>query len=94
MACLCNQRVILFLSYALSFTRVVYGVPQVPCLFAFGDSLADTGNNNNLKTSAKANFPPYGIDFPGGPTGRFTNGRNFADVIGMFPKLSSDFLSF
>ncbi|KAK1382112.1 GDSL-lipase 1 [Heracleum sosnowskyi] len=77
MACL-----ILFLSYALSFIRVVYGAPQVPCLFTFGDSLADTGNNNNLKTTAKANFPPYGIDFPGGPTGRFTNGRTFADILG------------
>ncbi|KAJ0008381.1 hypothetical protein Pint_30588 [Pistacia integerrima] len=54
---------------------------QVPCYFIFGDSLFDIGNNNDLQTKAKANFPPYGIDFPGGATGRFTNGRNMADVL-------------
>lgn len=65
--------------------NVALADPQVPCYFVFGDSLADPGNNNNLKTIAKANYPPYGIDFPGGanPTGRFTNGRTYADFIGM-----------
>lgn len=54
----------------------------VPCYFIFGDSLYDAGNNNNLNTKAKANYLPYGIDFPGGkPTGRFSNGRNFVDKI-------------
>ncbi|XP_022638656.1 GDSL esterase/lipase At4g18970-like [Vigna radiata var. radiata] len=60
---------------------IVAGNPQVPCLFIFGDSLSDCGNNNNLKTDAKANHPPYGIDFPNGPTGRFTNGRTSVDVL-------------
>ena len=32
---------------------------------------------------AKVNYQPYGIDFPAGPTGRFTNGRNIGDIIGM-----------
>lgn len=92
MARSCNQCFIVSLiSYALSFSRLVYGAPQVPCIFAFGDSLADTGNNNDLDTTAKANFPPYGIDFQGGPTGRFTNGRNYVDVIGILPNLSFDF---
>ena len=63
-------------------TLVVNGEPQVPCYFVFGDSLMDNGNNNNLVTTAKVNYPPYGIDFPDGPTGRFSNGRNTADVIG------------
>ncbi|MCD7460140.1 hypothetical protein HAX54_042949 [Datura stramonium] len=54
---------------------------QVPCLFIMGDSLFDNGNNNNLLTNAKANYPPYGIDFPDGPTGRFTNGKNTADFL-------------
>ncbi|XP_074339340.1 GDSL esterase/lipase At4g18970-like [Apium graveolens] len=57
---------------------------QVPCYFVFGDSLADNGNNNDLNTEAKVNYPPYGADFRDGPTGRFTNGRNFADIIGEF----------
>ncbi|CAL0306481.1 unnamed protein product [Lupinus luteus] len=59
----------------------VVGLPQVPCLFIFGDSLSDPGNNNNLFTNAKVNHLPYGIDFPTGPTGRFTNGRTAADFI-------------
>ncbi|XP_055804670.1 GDSL esterase/lipase At1g29670-like isoform X2 [Solanum dulcamara] len=60
---------------------LVKGEQKVPCLFILGDSLFDNGNNNNLLTAAKANYPPYGIDFPHGPTGRFTNGRNVADFI-------------
>ena len=65
----------------------VHGEPQVPCFFIFGDSLADNGNNNLLPTTARANYPPYGIDFPNGPTGRFTNGRTTVDIIG-FPSFS------
>ncbi|KAJ8458621.1 hypothetical protein OPV22_031547 [Ensete ventricosum] len=55
--------------------------PQVPCYFIFGDSLVDNGNNNNIASLAVANFPPYGVDFAGGPTGRFTNGLTSVDVI-------------
>ncbi|KAM0006769.1 putative triacylglycerol lipase [Helianthus debilis subsp. tardiflorus] len=67
---------------------VVSGKPQVPCYFIFGDSLFDTGNNNQLDTKWKANYPPYGIDFPKGHTGRFTNGRTAADIIGMLSLLA------
>ncbi|GMI74206.1 hypothetical protein like AT1G29660 [Hibiscus trionum] len=56
-------------------------VPQVPCYFIFGDSLSDNGNNNKLVTRAKINYSPYGIDFPQGPTGRFSNGRTMHDFI-------------
>ncbi|XP_065879481.1 uncharacterized protein [Euphorbia lathyris] len=68
---------------------------QVPCYFIFGDSLVDNGNNNNLITETKVNYPPYGIDFPDGPTGRFTNGKTSADTIGEllgFKKLIPSFL--
>ncbi|KDP21165.1 hypothetical protein JCGZ_21636 [Jatropha curcas] len=57
------------------------GSQQVPCFFIFGDSLADNGNNNLLHTLSKVDYSPYGIDFPFGPTGRFTNGRTTVDVI-------------
>lgn len=58
--------------------------PQVPCYFVFGDSLVDNGNNNNLVTQAKVNYPPYGIDFRNQTaTGRFSNGENTADIIGI-----------
>ncbi|KAI3460702.1 hypothetical protein Pfo_017365 [Paulownia fortunei] len=50
-------------------------------MFIFGDSLIDNGNNNNLPSFAKANYFPYGIDFNGGPTGRFSNGYTMVDTI-------------
>ncbi|KAG7012342.1 GDSL esterase/lipase, partial [Cucurbita argyrosperma subsp. argyrosperma] len=53
----------------------------VPAIFVFGDSLVDVGNNNFLHSAARANFYPYGIDFRGGPTGRFSNGRTVIDMI-------------
>lgn len=56
----------------------------VPAMFVFGDSLIDNGNNNNIPSFAKANYFPYGIDFNGGPTGRFCNGLTMVDGIGMF----------
>ncbi|PQQ21490.1 GDSL esterase/lipase [Prunus yedoensis var. nudiflora] len=55
---------------------------KFPGLFAFGDSILDTGNNNNLATVAKCNFPPYGRDSVGGiPTGRIGNGEVLSDLI-------------
>ena len=59
--------------------------PQVEAaraFFVFGDSLVDNGNNNYLVTSARADSPPYGIDYPSHrPTGRFSNGLNIPDII-------------
>ncbi|GLJ22397.1 hypothetical protein SUGI_0421570 [Cryptomeria japonica] len=58
----------------------VDGKPQA--FYMFGDSTIDSGNNNQLVTIVKANFPPYGEDFPGGAaTGRFTNGRLVTDML-------------
>nr|CAB3448471.1 unnamed protein product [Digitaria exilis] len=37
--------------------------PLAPALIVFGDSIVDPGNNNDIKTIIKANFPPYGVDF-------------------------------
>ncbi|RDX73102.1 GDSL esterase/lipase, partial [Mucuna pruriens] len=61
--------------------RCVHGESQVHCIYIFGDSLSDNGNNNNLPTDARVNYRPYGIDFPEGPSGRFTNGRTSIDFI-------------
>ncbi|KAB2636480.1 GDSL esterase/lipase LTL1-like [Pyrus ussuriensis x Pyrus communis] len=70
-----------------------------PAFFVFGDSLVDKFiNNNYLTTPARADSPPYGIDFPTHrPTGRFSNGLNFPDItseqIGserVLPYLSSE----
>jgi phospholipase/lecithinase/hemolysin len=56
----------------------------VPASFSFGDSLGDPGNNNYIDSLSKANYPHNGIDFPAGPTGRFTNGRTIVDIVGEF----------
>ncbi|GKC29271.1 GDSL esterase/lipase-like protein [Tanacetum coccineum] len=50
--------------------------------FVFGDSLVDNGNNDFLVTTARADSPPYGIDYPTHrPTGRFSNGLNIPDLL-------------
>jgi hypothetical protein len=60
------------------------GGQKISSIFMFGDSIVDPGNNNNRFTEAKANFPPYGQDFPGGvATGRFSNGLVPGDLLGM-----------
>ncbi|CAN1233860.1 GDSL esterase/lipase LTL1 [Linum perenne] len=60
--------------------------PQVSdaarAFFVFGDSLVDNGNNNYLATTARADSPPYGIDYPTHrATGRFSNGFNIPDLL-------------
>lgn len=58
--------------------------PKVPALFAFGDSIVDTGNNNYIPTFTRSNFKPYGRDFPGHqPTGRFSDGEISMDFLGI-----------
>ncbi|XP_039139398.1 GDSL esterase/lipase At5g55050-like [Dioscorea cayenensis subsp. rotundata] len=60
-----------------------YANGTVPAMYVFGDSLADVGNNDYLPLSVlKANFLPNGIDYNGGQaTGRFSNGKNSADLL-------------
>ncbi|XP_020275042.1 GDSL esterase/lipase At2g23540-like [Asparagus officinalis] len=64
---------------------VVGGEEGLGASFIFGDSLVDAGNNNYLPTLSRANIRPNGIDFEasaGEPTGRYTNGRTIADLVG------------
>ncbi|CAO2831349.1 unnamed protein product [Amaranthus hypochondriacus] len=61
---------------------------KVPALLVFGDSIVDPGNNNYIHTIGRANFPPYGRDFPHAlPTGRYSNGKVpsdfFAEELGI-----------
>ncbi|KAL8140550.1 hypothetical protein V2J09_006571 [Rumex salicifolius] len=58
-----------------------------PRLFVFGDSYADTGNiNRSVGGSWKV---PYGITFPGQPSGRFSDGRVLTDYIAKYLGLKS-----
>ncbi|KAI4364534.1 hypothetical protein MLD38_020611 [Melastoma candidum] len=60
----------------------VHEAEAARAFFVFGDSLVDNGNNNYLMTTARADSPPYGIDYPTHePTGRFSNGLNIPDFI-------------
>jgi phospholipase/lecithinase/hemolysin len=50
--------------------------------FVFGDSLVDSGNNNYLATTARADSPPYGIDSADHrASGRFSNAKNTPDIL-------------
>jgi hypothetical protein len=58
---------------------------KISSIFAFGDSIVDLGNNNNRPTEEKANFLPYGQDFPSRKaTGSFSNGKVPRDMIGAY----------
>lgn len=58
---------------------------EIPPIFVFGDSKTDVGTNNYLPVErARMDFPFNGIDFrESTPTGRFSNGFNIADTIGI-----------
>ncbi len=64
--------------------QVVDAIQSVPGYFVLGDSTLDVGENNYLPNAYHANFPPYGETFFHRPTGRFSNGRNMGDFIGMW----------
>ncbi|KAK4767091.1 hypothetical protein SAY86_014841 [Trapa natans] len=55
-------------------------------LFVFGDSYASTGNNDVSVRSWKV---PYGITFPGVPTGRYSDGRVLTDFLAKYLGLKS-----
>ncbi|KAM7510113.1 hypothetical protein LguiB_008988 [Lonicera macranthoides] len=75
------QSVICGFIFAVGITFVVTQA-EARAFFVFGDSLVDSGNNNYLATCARADAPPYGIDYPSHrPTGRFSNGLNIPDLI-------------
>ncbi|PIN17283.1 Triacylglycerol lipase [Handroanthus impetiginosus] len=77
MAALYSILLALILATLLVTTRV-----EARAFFVFGDSLVDSGNNNYLATTARADAPPYGIDYPSRTaTGRFSNGYNIPDLI-------------
>ncbi|KAG8380706.1 hypothetical protein BUALT_Bualt06G0043800 [Buddleja alternifolia] len=78
-ATLCTS---ILLPFFLATLLIIGGRVEGRAFFVFGDSLVDSGNNNYLTTTARADSPPYGIDFPTHrPTGRFSNGLNIPDLI-------------
>lgn len=76
-----------FLVFFTTTTNALVRLPEnttVPAIIVFGDSIVDAGNNDDLITEARCDYPPYGIDFDGGvPTGRFSNGKVPTDILGL-----------
>lgn len=73
---------LIFSTITLAMLASMVPTAESRAFFVFGDSLVDNGNNNYLLTSARADSPPYGIDYPTHrPTGRFSNGLNIPDII-------------
>ncbi|CAK9140829.1 unnamed protein product [Ilex paraguariensis] len=85
MARLASPPSVFFTIFAVAMVFIGTVAPQAEgarAFYVFGDSLVDNGNNNYLFTSARADSPPYGIDYPSHrPTGRFSNGYNIPDLI-------------
>ena len=69
-------------------TNALVKLPEnitIPAVIVFGDSIVDAGNNDDMITEARCDYPPYGIDFDGGvATGRFSNGKVPTDILGLF----------
>ncbi|KAL3716095.1 hypothetical protein ACJRO7_007806 [Eucalyptus globulus] len=53
-------------------------------LFVFGDSYVDTGNKDKAKAEARSWKVPYGMTFPGCPSGRFSDGLILTDFLAKF----------
>jgi hypothetical protein len=55
--------IIILIVVSCKLTNAIVKLPpnvSVPAVLVFGDSIVDTGNNNNnLRTTARCNFPPY-----------------------------------
>lgn len=89
MATSSNNFIITCSILGLVLALTIVPLAEARAFFVFGDSLVDSGNNNYLATTARADAPPYGIDHPSRrPTGRFSNGLNIPDIISQFSDLS------
>ncbi|VAH25092.1 unnamed protein product [Triticum turgidum subsp. durum] len=75
--------VLLAATMALGVVLLASPAESARAFFVFGDSLVHNGDNNYLMSMARADSPPYGIDYPmHQPTGRrFSNGLNIPDII-------------
>lgn len=72
--------ILLILSALWSINNIGEAAASAP-MIVFGDSLVDQGNNNYLFSIARCDYLPYGVDYPGGATGRFCNGRIISDFL-------------
>jgi hypothetical protein len=66
---------------------------KFPAVYAFGDSLTDTGNSIAAFPDqfANAELDPHGVLFPGHAADRYTDGKLLIDFLGTYaaPSLES-----
>jgi len=74
--------IVLFLLFSLINNIYSSEATDVKKLFVFGDSLVDVGNFPGQKLGGFNE--PYGMTFPGKPSGRFSDGRVLSDYIASF----------
>ncbi|XP_057962157.1 GDSL esterase/lipase At1g06990-like [Malania oleifera] len=78
-----TPKTLFFLIMHIAYTIITSATkPKFSAILVFGDSLVDTGNNNFIDTTFKANHFPYGQLFPSHiATGRFTDGKMIPDFL-------------
>ncbi|XP_028786130.1 GDSL esterase/lipase At2g03980-like [Neltuma alba] len=70
------------LTSAMNSKHLKHSSKNTPAMYVFGDSLFENGNGCYLGVPTnEACFLPYGIDFGGKPTGRYTNGKTVVDYL-------------
>ncbi|KAJ3685307.1 hypothetical protein LUZ61_014471 [Rhynchospora tenuis] len=82
---LCISTMLTTLTVLLLISLPRFSVGCYTRIFCFGDSLTDTGNFKHIAgndTSYLGTHPPYGETYFYRPTGRYSNGRVFADYFG------------
>lgn len=77
MECPWNQLVLIFFFGLLHSHKNVESASPT-ALFVFGDSYVDTGN---LPKTLGSWQPPYGVTFPGKPSGRHSDGKVLTDFV-------------
>ncbi|XP_042030039.1 GDSL esterase/lipase At2g40250-like [Salvia splendens] len=70
----------------ISITSLLCSTAATPinttAVYAFGDAIFDTGNNNGLRTICRADHPPYASELNDTISfGRFSNGMLPADIL-------------
>ncbi|KAG6635006.1 GDSL esterase/lipase 7-like [Carya illinoinensis] len=84
-----NSMIPLVLVCFFFFWKVESQAKIAPALYTFGDSTVVSWNDVVLNTPGKANYPPYGIDFPTRPNARVTNGATISDFFAQWLGIQS-----
>ncbi|KAL1538292.1 acetylajmaline esterase [Salvia divinorum] len=83
-----SLKIIAFLLFIAAGTASAQNRNNAKCpfqfLYHFGDAISDTGNSVRVQPSGPLLPPtrdPYGVTFPGSPTGRWSDGRVDIDYV-------------